>query len=362
MSIQSINDLTDSLKDLNFDSESKEDEVWKSLSVMGYPNYEISTMGRVKNISLNPQRILSGTMKPTGYIFVGLTYQNGEYRNERVHILVARLFLPTQDNTLTVDHIDRNRANNKISNLRWVNWSDQNINRNKQTYKGRSIYQFSIDGTGLAKWNTISDACRALQLTHQMIQRACAQKVQHGGYYWRYCEDIDSSVSEEWRQIPFPEYENVWASSIGRIKMKSGKITIGSPDEEGYLYVSLIDINKKRHKLRVHRLVAATFHGRNDGLVVNHKDGCKSNNLPENLEFVTVQENLTHGRKLGNRTSTPKCHVRPVIQYDFTGNEINRYPSIAEAGRQTNLAAKNIGYALVSPTRSAGGFRWKYSD
>ena len=91
-------------------------------------------MGRVKNVSLNPQRILSGTIKPTGYIFVGLTYQNGEYRNERVHILVATLFLPTQDNTLTVDHIDRNRANNKVSNLRWVNWSDQNINRNKQIY------------------------------------------------------------------------------------------------------------------------------------------------------------------------------------------------------------------------------------
>ncbi len=89
----------------------------------------------------------------------------------------------------------------------------------------------------------------------------------------------------------------------------------------------------------------------------------ESNNRSENLEFVTNHQNITHALILGLRDhKNANCHVRAVVQYDFAGNEINRYPSIAEAGRQTNYVPKNISYALVSPTRSAGGFRWKYAN
>jgi len=54
---------------------------------------------------------------------------DGVKRNMRVHRLVAETFLPNDNNLPEVDHIDRNRINNDISNLRWVSRSENMINR-----------------------------------------------------------------------------------------------------------------------------------------------------------------------------------------------------------------------------------------
>lgn len=50
------------------------------------------------------------------------------YRNYAVHRAVAECFIPNPDNKPTVDHIDRNRSNNCVSNLRWATHSEQRIN------------------------------------------------------------------------------------------------------------------------------------------------------------------------------------------------------------------------------------------
>ena len=61
---------------------------------------------------------------------------NGVKRNMRVHRLVAETFLPNNNDLPEVDHIDRNRINNHISNLRWVSRSD-NLKNRDMTNVGR---------------------------------------------------------------------------------------------------------------------------------------------------------------------------------------------------------------------------------
>jgi hypothetical protein len=53
-------------------------------------------------------------------------------------------------------------------------------------------------------------------------------------------------------------------------------------------------------RLTIHKSVAIAFvPGQKEGLVVNHKDGNKLNNDPENLEWITNFENLLHARDNG---------------------------------------------------------------
>lgn len=70
---------------------------------------------------------------------------------------------------------------------------------------------------------------------------------------------------------------------------------------KGYRVVTLCE-GGRQHKRYVHRLIAEAFHGPPLGLNVNHKDGDKTNNRVENLEWVTARENNQHAINTGLRT------------------------------------------------------------
>lgn len=68
-------------------------------------------------------------------------------------------------------------------------------------------------------------------------------------------------------------------------------------DSKGYRHVNLTR-DGKMHTLKVHRVVAEAFLGKSD-LQINHRNGNKSDNRLENLEYCTASENVQHAHNTG---------------------------------------------------------------
>ena len=115
-----------------------DEELFKSID--GYDNYSISNFGNVKNNKTN--RILKHSNHRQGYKEIHLC-KNGNVKSFKVHRLVGMAFLENPDNKPMIDHIDENKSNNNVKNLRWATNQDNQFNlgiskNNTSGYKGIS--------------------------------------------------------------------------------------------------------------------------------------------------------------------------------------------------------------------------------
>ena len=111
-------------------------EQWRLID--GYDNYEVSSHGRVRNNVSN--LIMKQNTNRGGYKKLSLQY-HGKKKTHRVHRLVAFAFCDNPNNYDVVDHLDKNRTNNMINNLRWCTYSENQRNRtinknNKSGFQG----------------------------------------------------------------------------------------------------------------------------------------------------------------------------------------------------------------------------------
>jgi hypothetical protein len=96
-------------------------EKWKT--VAEYPDFSVSTLGRVRR--LGATRTLKLWSIQRGYRQVGL-WLDGIERRFVAHLLVAQAFLPNPDLKPHVNHKDGNKANNRLSNLEWTTVKENN--------------------------------------------------------------------------------------------------------------------------------------------------------------------------------------------------------------------------------------------
>ena len=108
--------------------------------IPGHTRYMATEDGRVWDTRREREVAQVITGEPP-YTYVNVQTDEGERKLRRLHILIAKAYHPNPDNLPTVDHIDRDKFNNRKDNLRWATYAEQSVNRD--------ICIFTEDGTPL---------------------------------------------------------------------------------------------------------------------------------------------------------------------------------------------------------------------
>lgn len=188
-------------------------------NVVGYENlYVVYDDGTVKSLdryitkksksgNTHPYfirgKIIKHTINNKGYHTVDL-YKNGVSKRYLVSRLVAQAFIPNPDNLPEVDHIDENKDNNYVGNLRWCTRQFNNTRgiqsregREKSSeFRMRKIGMYDKQGTLLKTYKGIRIAERETGINNRNIVHCCKDNLKQkgrlknnhtcGGYIWRY--------------------------------------------------------------------------------------------------------------------------------------------------------------------------------
>lgn len=156
---------------------------------------------------------------------------------------------------------------------------------------------------------------------------------------------------EVWRDVL--GYEGYYqVSNLGRVKsltrkepsrgnstrLRRGRFMKPKLTHDGY-YEHALSKDKKRVFIRTHRLVLLTFEPIEDvkEFEVNHINGTKTDNLIDNLEWVTPKQNIHHSieiglqNPIGESNSNSKTTNEQVIQARLLKNQGKTYKEIADA-------------------------------
>ena len=270
------------------------------------PEYEgkyiINRQGIVKSLITN--KIMEdnyNTKFQQSYKSVKLIDKEGKRNSFLIHTLVYKTFVGNLEKGKVIDHIDQEKFNNNLENLRAITPSENSKNCVKKYAK---------------EIKNIIDC----QFTNM-------------GNKYNNCDLSNYEINE---------YGQIRNLKEHLLKQQSEKL---------YKTVMLIDKNtNKGSKYRIHQLVASVFlENHNNYPIVHHKDANRGNNYVMNLEWTTHTKNITYSQG------------KKIRQYTLKDELIKEYESINDAFRELNKKyGSNIRNACDGKRKTAFGYKWKW--
>lgn len=173
--------------------------------------------------------------------------------------------------------------------------------------------------------------------------------------------------------------------SVGRVnsygRRQKERIRRPTLNKNGYLYVCLRRDSESKNKL-VHRMVAEAFIENPDGLrTVNHKNEVKTDNRADNLEWMSLADNLRYGTHVeratknkpdmhgarhpnyGRRGAGAQTHKGKVIATKVADpSVVIEFDTAATAARELGINTGRLCETLQGKRKSYHGYYWRRED
>lgn len=141
--------------------------------------------------------------KVNGYIYCNITFPEGQ-KQRRIHVLLAKAFIPNPNNYPVVMHLDNDKTNYSLDNLKWGTTSentqaafDDGLQINAKGWDDNQsipVCAFNMKKELLKKYGSVGEASRVIGVTKTTILNQCNHNVKtkpRCGYYFRYLSEYE---------------------------------------------------------------------------------------------------------------------------------------------------------------------------
>lgn len=161
-------------------------EVETFVKIEGFDNYEVSNLGKVRNIKSG--RILKPSLNKNGYLRLWLC-KNNKRKHLYLHRIIATAFIDNPDEKPCVNHIDENKLNNDLSNLEWCTVRENLIHgtRTKRAAEKcfKKVIQLDLNDNVLNEFESMVQAEQETGVSRRNISSCCnGKRKSAGGYKW----------------------------------------------------------------------------------------------------------------------------------------------------------------------------------